>query len=72
MQHGCYDWIKYYDNHAKHPEAKEVYGGWFGLLVGIGPAMTSKILKWNVQVLHLSTFCGLNKDETADPGEQEL
>ena len=34
--------------------------------------MTSKILKQNAEVLHLSTFCGLNEDEIADPGEQEL
>ena len=72
VQHGWYDWIKYYDNHAKHPELKEVYGHWFDLSVGIRPGMTSKILKQKTQVLHLSTFHGLNEDELADPGEQEL
>ena len=56
----------------KHPELKEVYGHWLGPSVGIGPAMTSKILKQTGQVLNLSTFHGLNKDEIADSGEQEL
>ena len=72
VQHAWYDWIKYYNNHAKHPKPKQVYGHLLGLSIGIGPAMTSKILKQNAQVLHLSTFCGLSKDEIADPGEQEL
>ena len=45
VQHGWYDWIRYYDNHVKHPEPKEVYSHWLRPSVGIPPAMTSKILK---------------------------
>ena len=40
VRHGWYDWIKYYDNHAKHPELKEVYSCWLDPSVGTGPAMS--------------------------------
>ena len=40
VQHGSYNWIKYYDKHVNLPELKEIYGHWLGPSVGIGPAMT--------------------------------
>ena len=60
VQHGWYDWIKYYYNHVRHPEPEEVYSNWLCPSVSIGSVMTSKILKQNAQILHLSTFCGLD------------
>ena len=60
VQHGWYDWIKYYYNHVRHPEPEEVYSNWLCPSVSIGSVMTSKILKQNAQILHLSPFCGLD------------
>ena len=37
--------------------------------VDIGPAMTSKVLKSNGQVIYTSTYCALTDDEMANPEE---
>ena len=66
---GWYDWVKWYDSTAKYPAPKEVLGCWLGPSIDIGPAMTSKILKSNGQILHLSTFRKLTDDEMQDKEE---
>ena len=53
---GWYDWVKWYDTNSSYPEPKEHLGRWLGPSIDIGPAMTSKILKQNGQVVYLSSY----------------
>ena len=69
---GWYDWIKFFDTLTGNPEPKEVHGRWLGPAIDIGPAMTSKVLKSNGQVIYTSTYCLLTDDEMADPTETKL
>ena len=64
-----YAWVKFYDKLAKYPKLKEQLGQWLGPTVDIGPAMTSKILKFNGQVVYISTYRGLSDDELHDNEE---
>ena len=66
---GWYQWIKYYDTVQGYPEHKEILGRWLGPAVDIGPAMTSKVLKSNGQVIYTSTYRALTEDEMANPEE---
>ena len=66
---GWYDWIKYYDSVHGYPKHKEILGRWLGPAVDIGPAMTSKVLKANGQVIYTSTYHALTDDEIANPDE---
>ena len=67
-----YDWIKFYDILTGYPEPKEVLGQWLGPAIDIGPAMTSKILKPNGQVIYTLTYQALTDDEMANPNEIKL
>ena len=69
---GWYDWIKFFDTLTGYPEPKEVLGRWLGPAIDIGPAMTSKVLKSNGQVIYTSTSHPLTDDEMADPTETKL
>lgn len=69
---GFYDWVKWWRTTAQFPEPTEVLGRWLGPAIDIGPAMTSKILIDNGQVLYLSTFRPCTPDELQDPTEQKL
>lgn len=71
-EHGWYDWVKYYDQGSQFPDPKEVYGRWLGPAPDIGPAMASKVLKANGQVIVLSTYRGLSQEELDNPEEQKL
>ena len=66
---GWYQWIKHYDTVQGYPKNKEILGRWLGPAVDIGPAMTSKILKSNGQVIYTSTYHALTDDEMANPEE---
>jgi hypothetical protein len=72
VQHGWFDWVKWYDSQASYPEPRERLGRWLGPSLDIGPAMTSKIMKENGQLLHLSSFRPLTDDEVQDREEQKL
>ena len=67
--HGWSQWIKYYDTVQGYPEHKENLGRWLGPAVDIGPAMTSKVLKGNGQVIYTTTYHALTDDEMANPEE---
>ena len=69
VEHAWYDWVKYYDSNSSYPEPKERLGRWLGPSIDIGPAMTSKILKANGQVLHLSSYRALSNEEIEDAEE---
>ena len=64
-----YDWIKYCDTLQGYPEHKEILRRWLGPAIDIGPAITSKVLKANGQVIYTSTYCALTDDEMANPEE---
>jgi transposase len=72
VEHGWYDWVKFYDQNAKFPEPKEFYGRWLGPAPDIGPAMASKILKSNGQIIILSTYRGLSEDELSNKDQIKL
>jgi hypothetical protein len=72
VQYGWYDWVKWYDSQSSFPEPKEHLGRWLGPSLDIGPAMTSKVMKENGQLLHLSLLHPLTDDELNDPEEQKL
>ena len=61
-----YEWVFWWDSQAKLPEPREVLGRWLGPALDIGPAMTSKILKQNGEVIYLSTYRPLTEDEKND------
>ena len=67
-----YDWIKFFDTLTGYPEPKEVLDQWLGPAIDIGPAMTSKVLKSNGQVIYTSTYRLLTDDEMVDPTETKL
>ena len=52
-----------------YPEHKEILGRWLGPAIDIGPAMTSKVLKGNGQVIYTSTYHAIADDEMAKPEE---
>jgi hypothetical protein len=64
-----YEWVKYWDNYAMYPDAKEQLGRWLGPSIDTGPAMTAKVLKSNGQLLHLSSYRKLTEEEMANPIE---
>src|SRR5687768_2876561 len=63
---GWYNWIYWWSVNATYPEPKEVLGRWLGLSLDTGPAMTAKVLKSNGQVVPLSTYRALSKQELKD------
>ena len=65
IQHGWYDWVKFWDR-TSFPEPKETFARWLGPSIDVGPAMTSKVLKSNGQVVHSST---VSDNETLRPGD---
>jgi hypothetical protein len=67
-----YGWVKFWDMTQSFPDQKEVYGRWLGPSIDVGPAMTSKILKDNGQVIHSASYRNLNEDELQDPTEQAM
>ena len=69
---GWYDWIKFFYILTCYPEPKEVHGQWLGPAINIGPAMMSKVLKSNGQVIYASSYFLLTDDKMADPTETKL
>ena len=71
IEHGWYDWVKFYDTTAGYPEPREVYGRWLGPAVDVGPAMTSKVLKINGQEVCTSTCRAITDDEVNSETEKK-
>ena len=67
IRHLCVGNISTFDTLTGYPEPKEVLGQWLGPAIDIGPAMMSKVLKSNGQVIYNSTYRPLTDDEMADP-----
>ena len=64
---GWYQWVYWWNLPSGFPESKEELGRWLGPALDIGPAMTSKILKENGQILYVSTYRPLSEDEEMNP-----
>ena len=71
VEHGFYDWVKYYDVPAGFPQSKEVYGRWLGPAIDVGPAMTAKILKKNGHEIYTSTCRAITEDEWANSDQKK-
>ena len=57
---GWYDWIKFYDPVGNSfPKDKYYLGRYIVPMINIGPALTSKILKMNGEVVQQSTYRSL-------------
>ena len=48
------------------PDENPVLGRFLGIAIDVGPAMTAKILKHNVEVVYRYTYCGLTDAEVAN------
>jgi hypothetical protein len=44
VEYEWFEWVKYIDVPAAYPDPKEALGRWMGPTLGIGPAMTAKII----------------------------
>jgi hypothetical protein len=66
-----YQWIKWYDENARFPDDREVYGKYLGPSRGVGNLMTSKLLTVKGNTIHRSTFRSLTREEDDDPKEKE-
>ena len=62
-----YEWVKFWDMPLSYPDPEESLGRWLGPSPNIGPAMTSKILKSNGQVIYTQNFRTLSDDERQKP-----
>ena len=61
-EHGFYDWVMFRDNPIQYPDENPVLGRYLGPEIGVGPAITAKIMKANGKFVHRSTYCGLKED----------
>ena len=67
-----YEWVRFLDTSVSFPEAKETLGRYLGPALGVGPAMTARILKKNGRVVHRSTYRHLNDIEReSEQGKKE-
>ena len=59
IEHEWYNFVKWFDHGSSFPEPKEVHGRWLGPSMEIGPAMCSKIIKSNSQIINLYNYRGI-------------
>ena len=65
--HALYDQIKFLDPVRKHfPEENMYLGRYLVPDIGVGPALTSNIMKSNCDMVHSSTYCSLLPEEVND------
>ena len=69
VEHEWYEWVKAIDPTVSYPNDKEILGRWLGPARDVGPAMCSKILKSNGQILYTSSYRALTTDEWRNPEE---
>jgi hypothetical protein len=69
-EYAWYEWVKFRDTAAKFPVSKIQLGRDFGAVIGIGPAMTHKILKKNGSVMYISSVRPITQDEIQSPMEK--
>ena len=62
-----YQWVRFRDTTVAYPNDKRVLGRYLGPSEDVGPAMATKILKQNGQVMVRTTFARLEQDEIDSP-----
>jgi hypothetical protein len=70
-EYAWYEWVKFRDTAAKFPVSKIQLGRDLGAAIGIGPAMTRKILQQNRSVMYKSSVRPLTQDEIQSPTERK-
>ena len=70
-QFGWFDWVFFCNTPLSFPENPMVLGRYLGPSTSVGPAMCSKLLKANGQVLPRSTVRALTPDELSNPIVQQ-
>jgi hypothetical protein len=58
-----YDWIMLCDKPVMFPSTKPALGWYLGPAINVSPALTTKILKANGEVVHRLTYCHLTDVE---------
>ncbi len=61
-----YDWIMFRDQPVAFPDNNPVLGRYLGPAINVGPALTTKILKANGEVVYQSTYCARTDVERAN------
>jgi hypothetical protein len=70
-EYAWYEWVKFRDTAARFPVSKIQLGRDLGATIGIGPAMTRKVLKKNGSFMYRSSVRPLTQDEIQSPTEQK-
>jgi hypothetical protein len=70
-EYACYEWVKLRDTGQSFPDSKEWIGIDLGPAIGIGPAMSRKVLKINDEVMFRVLLRVLTLDEMQSPYEQK-
>ena len=72
VEHEWYDFVKWFDHGSILPEPKEVHGRWIGPSMDIGPAMCSRIIQSNGQIINLSSYRAITEEDTQYPTQKKL
>ena len=62
-EYGFYDWFIFRDDMIQDPDENQVLDQYLGREIDVVPEMIAKIMKINGEVLHRSTYRGLNHEE---------
>ena len=58
-EHGFYDWVMFRDKTIQCPDKNPVLVRYLGLAIDVGPEITAKIMKANIEVVHCLKYRGL-------------
>ena len=72
IENEWYYFVKWFEHGSSFPEPKEVHDRWLGPSMDIGPAMCSKIIKSNGQIINLSSYRAITEEEIQDPTQKKL
>ena len=72
VEHEWYHFVKWFDHGSSYPEPKEVHDRWLGPSTDIVPAMCSKIIKSNGQIINLSSYQAITEEEIQEPTQKKL
>ena len=68
---GWYNWIKFWDETISFHGDREVLRRYLGPAIGVGPALTARILKRNGRIVHRSTYRHLTPEEEQSEDEKK-
>ena len=72
VEHEWYNFVKWFDHGSSFPDPKDVHGRWLGPSMDIGPAICSKIIKSNGQIINFSSYRAIMEEEIQDPTQKKL